>query len=623
MESTDAALEAEVELDGEALRREQRRRKDGRAQKATEIAVGGVDTSKSSRQDWTEQEQDELSPLLPPGEEDGDRRPPWSGVEDFSQLPWYKRPSIFWVLGPFFLMACAFGGVITPKINLILELVCQQYMSERVITDPSFTMIPVDFNGGDNDQCRIPEVQSRVSEFMLWASLIAGLLSAITSPKLGALSDRYGRKKILICTSIGTICGEIITICAASYPETFPVNLLLVGYAVDGLTGSFIVAMAISNAYATDCTPPALRNVAFGYFHGCLFTGIAIGPIVAGYIVKVTGKIVIVFYILTAVHIFFILFVSLLVPESLTKKRQMEAREKYNKEFEERGVAAEFVPGWLKGLRSLNLLEPLTVLYPTGPGSSAALRRNLFFLAAIDTIVFGVAMGSMTIIVIYTNYMFGWKSFESGRFMTIVNTSRVFGLLVILPTLTRYVRGKPNPANSQKNTGCDRFDLNVIRAAVFFDTLGYLGYTMSRTGEMMILSGAVAAIGGIGSPTLQSSLTKHIPAQQTGQLLGASGLLHALARVVAPTIFNAIYAATVGSFPQTVFVCLASTFGLAFLISWCLRTNVYFDEDKAAHAESDPSIGQQDQDGERLSIVGSVIAMFGAVGAWFGFTTSS
>jgi MFS family permease len=438
--------------------------------------------------------------------------------------------------------------------------------------DPSFTMVPVDFNNGDNDQCRIPEVQSRVAQFTLWGSLIAGLLSAITSPKLGALSDRYGRKKILVCTSIGTIIGEIITICAATYPESFPVDLLLLGYAADGLTGSFIVAMAIANSYATDCTVPAQRNVAFGYFHGCLFTGIAVGPIVAGYVVEATGKIVTIFYILLAVHTFFVTFVIFFVPESLTKKRQMLAREEYKRRYEQTGAASDWL-SLVRSLNPLNLLQPLKVLWPTGPGSSSALRRNLFFLAAVDTIVFGVAMGSLTVIVIYTNYMFGWKSFESGRFLSIVNASRVFGLVVVMPILNRLVRGRADKQKRHKTTGCDNFDLNIIRFSVFIDTLGYLGYTLARTGPAMILSGVVAALGGMGAPTLQSALTKHVPSGQTGQLLGASGLLHALARVVAPTVFNAIYAATVGKFTQTVFVCLAATFGAAFLITWTLRTN--------------------------------------------------
>lgn len=570
MDTADAAFEAEVELDGDALRRQEEMQKGDRAKKAAGAAVGGIDLSPSPPGSPRPEEQDgESSPLLRrrrSREQEG-RRLSDSDTDDFSKLPWHKRPSIFWVLGPFFLVACAFGGVITPKLNLILELVCKQYISERQLMDPGFTMTPINFGSDDdNDQCRIPEVQSRVSMFTLWGSLIAGILSAITSPKLGALSDRYGRKKILVITSIGTIVGEIITIFAAKYPETFPVDLLLVGYAVDGLTGSFIVAMAIANSYATDCVPPAQRNVAFGYFHGCLFTGIAIGPIAAGYIVKATGQIVTIFYVLLCVHVFFVIFVTICVPESLTKKRQMIAREKYRQRYEESGAAADWIG-------SFNLLQPLKVLWPTGPGSSPALRRNLFFLAAVDAIVFGVAMGSMTVIVIYTRYMFGWKSFESGRFLSIVNTSRVFCLLVVMPVLTRLVRGRPGKQDKHKTTGCDTFDLSIVRAAVFFDTLGYLGYTLARTGPLMILSGIVAAIGGMGAPTLQSALTKHVPAEQTGQLLGASGLLHALGRVVAPTVFNAIYAATVGKFTQTVFVCLTSTFGLAFLITFALKAN--------------------------------------------------
>lgn len=565
MDTAEAVIEADIELDGEALERERTRRKSSQGRRAAEVSKPGVDIPRSPSLDGRIEEADEESPLLAREQDQGDDGPSWEENE-FADLPWYKRPSIFWVLAPFFLMACAFGGIITPKINLILELVCRQYMSERVIWDPDFHYMPVDFNDGDNDQCRIPEVQERVSIFMLWGSLLAGGLSAITAPKLGALSDRYGRKIILMTTSIGTIVGEIITICAATYPESFPVNLILVGFAVDGLTGSFIVAMAIANAYAADCTPPSRRNVAFGYFHGCLFTGIAIGPIVAGYIVKATGKIVTIFWILAGVHVFFIMFVGLFVPESLSKKRQVIAREKHNSALQEQSPDSS-------RLRNLNPFEPLKVLWPTGPGSSAALRRNLFFLAAVDTIVFGVAMGSMTVIITYTNYMFGWKSFESGRFMTIVNSSRVFSLLIILPTLTRLVRGKPASIGSHKTTGCDAFDLVIIRAAVLLDTIGYVGYTLARTGPIMILSGAVAALGGIASPTLQSSLTKHVPPDKTGQLLGATSLLHALARVVAPTIFSAIYAGTVKQFPQTVFVCLASTFGLAFLISWCLRTN--------------------------------------------------
>lgn len=470
------------------------------------------------------------------------------------------------MLAPFFLMTLAFGGIIAPRLNLFLNLICREYMSEQRALDPGFTFAPILYDGRDNDQCRIPEVQSRVARFTLYGNLIAGLLSAITSPKLGALSDRYGRKKVIMITSCGTIAGEILTICAASNPETFKVNWILIGFALDGLCGSFIVAMAISNAYATDCTPPALRNVAFGYFHACLFTGVAIGPILAGLIVKATGWTLSMFYVALGIHVFFIFFIGCIVPESLSKRRQHVARRKHAEEKSAAGPSAD----WINQLRAINLFQPLKILWPRGEGSSPALRRNLVALAAVDTMMFGVQMGSMTVIIIYANYQFGWGTFESSMFMSVTNSCRVICLVLLLPLVTRLVRGR-NSHLRAKNSGSDSFDLSVIRTAVFFDCLGYIGYTLARTGPTMIMSGALASVGGIGSPTLQAALTKHVPADRTGQLLGATGLLHALARVVAPTVFNAIYAATVGQFTQTVFVCLTATFAVAFVVSWGVR----------------------------------------------------
>jgi len=151
--------------------------------------------------------------------------------------------------------------------------------------------------------------------------------------------------------------------------------------------------------------------------------------------------------------------------------------------------------------------------------------------------------------------------------------------MVLLPIATRLVRGS-NGTSKQRNTGSDQFDLYVIRVAVLFDMAGFLGYTLARTGSAFILSGALASAGGIGSPTLGSALTKHVPPERTGQLLGAVGLLHALGRIIGPVIFNAIYYATVDKFRQTVFICLTTTFGLAFICSLFIRPHVYLDEPK-------------------------------------------
>ncbi|KAJ9484385.1 hypothetical protein VN97_g8999 [Penicillium thymicola] len=481
-------------------------------------------------------------------------------AQDFAHLPWYRRPSIEWILVPYLVLALIYGGIISPKINLIVDLVCRQHLA-----DPSSVLATASAfgDGAHHDLCRTPEVSQRVSLFMLLGDLLGAILPAIVSPRLGALSDLYGRKPILIIGSLGSMCGEMVTILAASYRDTINVNWMLLSFSLDGITGSAILAMAMVNTYAADCVPAHRRSTAFGYFHGCACIGIALGPILAGCVVKWSGSIVPVFWVMLGAHVCCALFVLFFVPESVSKRRQEKAREKA-------ALAKTEGASFMQHLNPLTLLEPLKVLYPTGPGSTPALRRNLVVLAAMDTIMFGLSIGSANVLLIYVNYQFGWGTFETGRYLTIVNSTRVAFLMVILPAITHVVRGR-GYGHDASNKGCDLFDLSIVRTGIVLETSGWVGYSLAGRGELFTLSGIVGAAGSVSSPALQSALTQHVPSSQTGQLLGASGLLHALAQIVTPVIFNAVFAATVGKFTQAVFVCLAVTFAVAFVISWLVR----------------------------------------------------
>lgn len=404
--------------------------------------------------------------------------------------------------------------------------------------------------------------------FTLYTNLLSGIFSAIVAPQLGALSDRVGRKPVIVCATFGAFVSELITIFVGTHSDSVSVNWLLLGYLADGLCGSFTTSMALCAAYASDCTPPDRRNIAFGHFHANLFAGIAIGPIFAAALIKASGgNIMAPFYFALGCHVFFILFTSLIVPESLSKERRLLARER---------VEAERV-GRKRSLKDLNILAPLTILWPTGPGSSKELRTNLIALATIDTMMFGVAMGTLNIILIYARKRFHWDAIASSGFLSATNICRVTGLIFILPIVTRWIRG-PRSERATGHRGSDRLDLGIIRVSIVFDLIGYMGYAFTPSGALMIVSGIVASLGGVGPPTLQSSMTKHIPADRTGQVLGASGLLHALARVAAPVIFNIIYSKTVAKFAGTVFVCLGSVFVIVFVLSWFIKPGVYLDE---------------------------------------------
>ena len=104
----DAIIETEVEFDEEPFHHEQERRTRSDEQKteAGKVKVG-MSTFGSALAEGQEEALDETSPLLPAEQEDNDGgEPEWPATEEFAHLPWHKRPSIYWVLIPFFMVAC-------------------------------------------------------------------------------------------------------------------------------------------------------------------------------------------------------------------------------------------------------------------------------------------------------------------------------------------------------------------------------------------------------------------------------------------------------------------------------------------------------------------------------------
>ena len=460
------------------------------------------------------------------------------------------------------------GAVSVPKLNVILNLICRQYHFAPTAHKSSPVLSLDSTIGEDNPECQTAEVHALLGRFMLYANLISGTLCAFSSPRLGALSDRYGRRRILAVTALGMLLGDVITITAASFPDSISVYWVLVEFGFGGLAGSFIATMAVIQSYAADCTPPARRSVVFGYLHGCMFLGIAVGPILGGLIIKASGNIMTIFYVAFVCHLGFIVFVTSFVPESLSEDRQFAARERHCAELLKHPRRP-----WTTFTDIANILKPLSILFPPRDQTSDITRTNLVLLAAVDTVVFGVTLGSASLVVMYSEFMFKWGNFESSVFVSIVNTCRVAMLVVVLPVVFRifsYRINRPGHGPGVKG-GSDQFDIGIIRIAVFFDVLGYIGYAIVPTGILFIVSGAIASVGGIASPTLQSALTTHVAADKTGELLGAISLLHALSRIAAPAVLNLVYSLTIGKASSAVFWCLAAIFGGAWAAAWGIR----------------------------------------------------
>jgi hypothetical protein len=208
------------------------------------------------------------------------------------------------------------------------------------------------------------------------------------------------------------------------------------------------------------------------------------------------------------------------------------------------------------------------------------LRRNLLTLAFIDATLMGTAMSAGTVIILYAEFQFGWGNLETSNFMSLVSMVRVIVLIGIFPVINYFFRTRPAARARresgrgpvvEKNTGADRLDIWILRAALVSDVVGITGYIFVRTSPLFVLCAIVTGVGGLGPATIQSAVSKHVPAEQVGQLLGAIGLMQAIARIIAPFIFNGIYAKTVGTFPQAFFVFMAALFGIALLVSFLVR----------------------------------------------------
>jgi hypothetical protein len=149
----------------------------------------------------------------------------------------------------------------------------------------------------------------------------------------------------------------------------------------------------------------------------------------------------------------------------------------------------------------------------------------------------------------------------------------VFILVVVLPLIIRIVRGPRSQTPSTAGIGADNLEVWLIRLCPAIEMVGFMCMSFAKTTNQYYASGALAAMGGLGPPILQSALTKHVAKEEVGRLLGALSLLGSISRVVSPTVLNLLYSFTVATVPQTIFYVLSGAMCTGFLLSWGVRAH--------------------------------------------------
>lgn len=350
-------------------------------------------------------------------------------------------------------------------------------------------MIPVlpkliaEFEGGD---LRSAATVTGVFGFS-WA-----LMQFLFQPVLDALSDRYGRRPVVLLSNLGLGLDYIFMALAPS------LGFLFLGRLISGITAA---SVATANAYITDITPPEKRAGRFGLIGAAFGVGFILGPAIGGvlgdYGLRLPFWAAAAFSLANALYGFFIL------PESLAPEKR----------------TPKIV--W----RSANVLGSLHFLRSQ---PALAMIAGALFLSYL-------AHESLpALFVLYTQYRYNWDPGTTGWALAIVGVSQtvVSGGLV-RPAVARL---------GEKKT---------LAIALVSGALGFAAYAFAPTGAIFMAAPPLIAMWGMANPSFQGLATRFAGASEQGRLQGALGSLRGVSGMVGPLFFTQIFAGSIyfGAFP--------------------------------------------------------------------------
>src|SRR5215471_13459176 len=233
---------------------------------------------------------------------------------------------------------------------------------------------------------------ARASEYLGFFTTTFALVQFFFSPVLGMLSDRYGRRPVVLLSNFGLGLDYIVMAVAPT------VGWLFLGRVLSGITSS---SMPTANAYISDVTPPEKRAKAFGIFGAAFGVGFILGPAIGGWLGTINPRLP--FWVAAAFSLLNATYGLFVLPESLPpEKRQTELRWK----------SANPV-GALKLLRS---------------------HRELFGLAIVNLLGYLAHEVYATVYVLYVTYRYSWNEKQIGTSLAIVGiTSMVVSAGLVGP----------------------------------------------------------------------------------------------------------------------------------------------------------------------------------------------
>jgi len=359
---------------------------------------------------------------------------------------------------------------------------------------------------------------NEASPYGAWLLSAYAITQFVFAPVIGNLSDKYGRRPVLLCALIGFGIDYLFLALAPSY------GWLFVGRIIAGITGA---SFTTASAYIADISTPETRAKNFGMIGAAFGLGFILGPTLGGLLAGLGTRAP--FYAAAILCLLNTLYGYFVLPESLS--------EEHKREFH-----------WKRANPFGSLL--LFKRYPAV--GSLAISFFLIYMAAQSV------QGNWSF---FTIYRFHWSEKMVGISLGVV------GLLVglVQAGLTRVINPKLGNERS-------------IYLGLFLYSMGLILFAFATKSWMMFAFLVPYCLGGVAGPALQSVLAGHVPPNEQGELQGALTSLMSLTTILGPPLMNNLFKYfTTGKdhlhFPGAPFLLGAAFMVSSIIVAWITLRN--------------------------------------------------
>ena len=309
---------------------------------------------------------------------------------------------------------------------------------------------------------------------------VFALMQFFFSPVLGVLSDRFGRRPVILLSNLGLGLDYMVMAIAPT------MSWLFVGRIISGITTSSIPT---AMAYISDVTPKEKRAAAFGLIGVAFGVGFVLGPAVGGLLGELNPRLP--FWVAAGFSLTNWLWGYFFVPESLPLDRR--------KEF---------------ALKRANPVGSLVLLRS---------HHELWRLATIQFLAY-LAHNVFSIWALYAIYRYGWSQGMIGLSLAVVGICTA----VISAGLTRVM---------VKRLG----ERRTLYTGQFFGACGMCLAGLARSGALFLASIPVISLWNMSMPAAQSIMTRRVSEREQGELQGAIGSLRSITFLIGPGLFSLTY----------------------------------------------------------------------------------